>query len=482
MKRLIIVVIVASIVGIIFSVPLLSENNASAGTIKKIQFTQTITSSDDPGQGHGNEQLAMVLSPSNGTLYDGTLTYTASQPVQVIIFHKISRADSKGQPVWTVDNNTIYAETILNSGSGGGTLDFAGSALGIHSLNSSQFTATVSLDGWIRGATPVLFQNSTSLAPLSLRLSRAEVPVDIPLHEGIYGGNPVYYIVTDSSNTDSASKLSAWQDWKVQVDPVLAQSPQKLLSKVYVFTNGIPGNGTEGFQNNVFSDIPSNSSYTPISVIVHAKWGIGRTTQILNSTKDILAANATGKLRLTTTDTVVNMPQIVWPGGQMAMRDNPKLSDQNSYLGGQILGLDNATHRSVTFVAHKGWGPDGKTVYYVVTGGTPGAPAKMMGLDNIPALSLFSSTARDLYHFTNGISGGGPFGFQEGVSSSQLGDSSYSPICKVSTVTWKDGGNATVLENMGDINYEKSIGEITVQPALVYNNNYVIDCPMIEMP
>ncbi len=483
MNRLLVAAIVAAVAGVIFSIPLLSDHLASAGTVKKIQFTQTLTSSEDPGLGHSNEQLAMILAPNNGTLYDGILTYTASEPVEIVVLHKIDKSDSKGQPVWTVDNSTIYARTILNSGSTGGTLDFAGSAIGIHSTNSSQFTATISVDGWIRGAMPELFQNATKMISVNnLKLSRAEIPVKIPLHEGFYNGKQVYYIITDSSNSDAANQISSKQNWKVEVAPLLAKSPQKLLSKVYVFTNGISGNGTEGYQNDVFSDTPSNKNYTPINVVVHVKWGVGRTAQVLNSTQDILAANATGKLTLSATDTIMNMPQIIWPDGQLSVRNNMELSDQTSYIGGQILDIDNAIHKYVTFVAHRGWGPDGKTIYYIVTSGTPEGPAKMMGLMNTPALALFSSTARDLYHFSNGISGGGPFGFQEGISGSQLGDSSYSPICKISLVTWGDSKSATLLENIDDINFEKSQGRITVQPALVYSNNYIIDCPIIEIP
>ncbi|MGI0046799.1 MAG: DUF7482 domain-containing protein [Nitrosotalea sp.] len=482
MNRFLIAVIIAAVAGVIFSIPLISDHLASAGTVKKIQFTQTLTSSQDPGQGHSSEQLVMILAPNNGTLYDGTLTYTASEPVQIVILHKIDQSDSKGQPVWTVDNNTIYAETILNSDSNGGTLDFAGSAIGLHSTNSSQFTATATVDGWIRGATPELFQNNTQMISVNnLKLSRAEIPVNIPLHEGFFNGKPIYYIITDSSDSTEASVISSKQNWKVQESPPLAQAPEKLLGKVYVFTNGISGNGTKGFQNEVFSDTPSDSNYTPISLIVQATWTAGRTPQVLNSTQDILNANATSKLTLTTTNTAMNMPQVVWPSGQMSIRDNKELSDQTAYAKGQVLNIDTV-NKFVTFVAHRGWGPDGKTIYYIITSGTPEGPAKMMGLMNTPALSLFSPISRDLYHFSNGINGGGPFGFQEGISGAQLGDISYSPICKVSMITWEDPTNARLLENINDINFEKSQGRITVQPALVYNNNYMIDCPIIEIP
>ena len=482
MNRLVAVVIIAAVAGVIFSIPLLSEHLASAGAVKKIQFTQTVTSSPDPGLGHGSEQLAMILAPNNGTIYSGTLTYTASEPVQIVVLHQIDKSDSKGQPVWTVDNNTIYAETIIDSDSNGGTLDFAGSAIGLHSTNSSQFTVTASIDGWIRGTTPVLFENATQIMPINgLKLSRAEIPVQIPLREGLFEGKPVYYIVTDSSDSAEASQLSSKQNWTVQSSPLLAQAPEKLLGRVYVFTNGMPGNGTDGFQDDVLSEIPSNNTYTPINLVVHATWIAGRTPLVLNSTQEILSENATGKLTLTTTNTVMNMPEIVWPGGQMTVRDDQELSDQLTYTGGQVIKIDT-TNNLVTFVAHRGWGPDGKTVYYIVTSGTPAGPAKMMGVVNTPSLSMLFQVGRDLYHFSNGINGGGPFGFQEGISGSQPGDASYSPICNVSIIAWNDPADARLLENIDDINFEKSQGRITIQTALAYNDNYTLDCPIVEIP
>lgn len=480
MNRLLIAVIVAAVAGTVFAIPIMSEHWAAAGTIRKIQFTQTFTSVEDPGIGHSSEQLAMVLGPNNGTIYSGTLTYTASEPVQIVVFHKIDKSDSRGQPVWTIDNNTIYAETVISPGTDGGTLDFAGSALGIHSTNSSQFTATVTIDGWIRGATPAFLQNATTIAPVStLRLSREEVPVTIQLHEGFYGGRPLYYIMTDSSDGQYAAQLSR-QGWHLQVSTILAHTPQNLLNRMYVFTNGVPGTGIEGFQNEVFSSIPSSRNFTPLTLVVHARWVSGMSRQVLNSTKEILAANGTGKIALTNTGTVLNIPQVTWPGGQMASRNGTVLSDGTSYTGGQVIAIDNSTE-TVTFVAHRGWGPDGRTAYYILTGGTPQGPARLMGLPDMPSLSAFAPYARDLYLFTNGIRGGGAFGYQEGISAAQPGDSSYSPVCKVSLAAWNDGRKATLLENLGDIDFEKSQGLLSVRPGMVYGSNYMLDCPIIEI-
>jgi hypothetical protein len=67
-----------------------SDQLVDAGSRKKIHFTQTVTSSQDPGQGHENHQLAFILSPNEGTLYDGSMTFTSSEPVQIVVLHEVN--------------------------------------------------------------------------------------------------------------------------------------------------------------------------------------------------------------------------------------------------------------------------------------------------------------------------------------------------------------------------------------------------------
>ena len=113
MKKLpALLIIVIFVVGIIF-VSSSSDQLVDAGSRKKIHFTQTITSSQDPGQGHENHQLSLILSPNEGTIYDGSMTFTSSVPVQIVVLHEISSQESKGQPTWTVDGKTVYVQLIL---------------------------------------------------------------------------------------------------------------------------------------------------------------------------------------------------------------------------------------------------------------------------------------------------------------------------------------------------------------------------------
>jgi len=480
MNKYILLIAIFAVSAVILSIPLLSNQYANAGMIKKIQFTQTLTSSQDLGQGHDSEQMAIILSPNNGTLYSGSLTYTASEPVQVIILHQIDKADAKGQPTWTVDGNTIFAETVVDLGTNAGSYDFTGAAVGLHSTNSVAFTTTISVDGWIRGQTPEAMQHYTNSAitQSSLKLSSASVTAKIPLHLGFFNTSPVYYIITDTNDKKSVTLISEKQKWKVGNSPTLSNLPKESLGKVYLFDNGVMGNGTNGFQNDVFSSTPAQDKYTPLRSVIHVIWNADNATEILDSEKKILDANMTGKVKLTDIGVIINMPQIMWPGGQMSVRGDKNL-EQKPFEGGQILDI-NTNNMVVTFIAHRSWGPDGKTIYYIVTDATPEGPAKMMGITNTPSLTSLNSTFIDFFQFTNGIIGSGPFGFQPGISGASPGYDTYGPLCKISLVSWNNPAQAKLLENMEDINTKKSTGDITVQPAKVLDTDYILNCPFID--
>ncbi len=479
MNKYFIIIIIFVVSGAILSIPLFADQFANAKTLKKIQFTQTVTSSQDPSQGHGGEQLAMILPPSNGTLYHGSMTYAANEPVQIVILHEIDKSEAKGQPIWTVDGNTFFAETLVDPGTNAGSYDFTGAAVALHSPNSTAFTATISVDGWIRGQSPLTQYTETSVIEPSAKLSSTNVPAKIPLHQGFFDSNPVYYIITDSNDKQTAYSISQNQKWKVELAPALSNIPNQALAYVYIFTNGINGNGTDGFQNNVFSNSAAQKDYSPIRTIINVSWNIGRTPEILDSMKKILDANMTGKVRLTSSSAIMNMPQIIWPDGKMSIRENNTITDQTSYTGGQILNVDTGK-MTVTFVAHRGWGPDGKTIYHIITDASSQGPANMMGVTYASSLVTYSSGTIGLLNFVNGLKGSGPFGFQEGISEAVPGNSAYSPLSKISLVTWNDPTQAMILENMVDIGTMKSAGKITIVTARVLDSDYVIDSPVVN--
>lgn len=316
-----------------------------------------------------------------------------------------------------------------------------------------------------------------------LKLSRASVPATIPMHKGWFDGKPVYYIITDSSDKKHADDISKAQKWKVELAPPLAKTPKGSLDAVYVFTNGKKGSGMHGFQDEVFTSTPAQTDkYTAVRSHIHVTWKDASKATVLDSVKKIQDAQKKGLVTLQTLDKVVlNMPQIAWPGGQMELRADKTISDDMPYVGGQVTNIDTKKMQ-VTFVAHRGWGPDGRTIYYIVTDATPSDPAKMMGVLNAPTLapSLKSPAAVDLFQFMNGIKGSGPMGFQAGIAASAPGDSNYSPLWRISMIGWKDQSKATILETTNDINALKSSGLIDVSLARPMDSDHVVNCPFIN--
>lgn len=315
-----------------------------------------------------------------------------------------------------------------------------------------------------------------------LKLSRASVPADIPLHMGYYDGDKVYFIITDASEPKHADVISKQQGWKVELAPPLTSTPKDALSTAYMFTNGVQGDGIHGFQSEILTSTPAQLElYSALTAHVHVTWNEGYDAELFTSESDVLAAEQEGKITLTELPVVLNMPQIVWPDGQMKVKEDKTLSDSTKYGDAQILDI-NLDEMTVTFVAHRGWGPDGRTIYYIVTDATPVGPTKMMGVSFSPKLAstLISPSAVDLFQFKNGIQGTGPLGFQAGIGAAGLNDENYSPLWRIFMIKWNDPEQAVVLENVSDINYYKSIGMIDVNLARPMDSDHIVNCPFID--
>jgi len=315
-----------------------------------------------------------------------------------------------------------------------------------------------------------------------LRLSRANISTEIPMHQGYYNGGKVYFIITDSSDPTHAEIITKNQDWKVELAPLLANAPVEVLSKTYMFTNGIDGDGVHGFQGEVFTSTPAQPDiYSALTSHVHVTWNEGKQPRVLNSEKMIMDAANNGEITLTDLKVVLNMPQIVWPGGQMMVKEDKTLTDETPYVGGQVLDI-NTEEKTVTFIAHRGWGPDGRTIYYIVTDATPSGPAEMMGVTNVPVLSnlIANSAAVDLYQFKNGIAGSGPLGFQAGIAAGAPGDANYSPMWRIFIIGWNNPANSQLLENLDDINAYKEAGLIDVGIARPMDSDHIVNCPFID--
>jgi hypothetical protein len=312
-----------------------------------------------------------------------------------------------------------------------------------------------------------------------LKLSQANVAIDIPMMKGYENGHEIFFVATDASDNQTASAITNQTGFKVNVAPVLAKTPESARNQAYGFTNGIPGNGPFGFQLPVVAAKPGDQAYSPLWQLNLVEWNQGVNPKELKSVQEITAAQRNGSLTVTKTDTIVNHPAIKWEGGSLLIKQDKNITDDTPYMEGQVLNIDTS-EMTVTFVAHRGWGPDGKTIYYIVTDATPEMPANMMGVPFVLADEMIATTpvAVDLLQFGKGIRGSGPMGFQSGIGGANPDDANYSPMWRISFIEWKDPSKARILENIHDVAAMQAARLITVVPAM--GGKHVVNCPFFE--
>src|SRR5919197_4739556 len=314
----------------------------------------------------------------------------------------------------------------------------------------------------------------------ALKLSSASVPINVPLEKGYENGSDFFFIATDVSDEQTAKMLTNKTGFKVNFAPLLAKTPEDARSQAYIFENGITGKDPLGFQPALGSAKPGDEVYSPLHQINFVKWTDQSAAKELKSVDEIMEHKNMGHLTVTQTDVIANHPAINWDGGSLKIReDRNNITADSPYVGGQVLNI-NTENMTVTMVAHRGWGPDGRTIYYIVTDTNPDMPATMMRTVFAPIDEKLAATpvAVDLNQFMNGIKGSGPMGFQAGIGGANPTDTNYSPMWKISFITWNDPTHARILETKADINKMLTDGSITLEPAI--GGKHVVNCPFFD--
>ena len=152
----------------------------------------------------------------------------------------------------------------------------------------------------------------TACAPQQSGPAKAELPAGKAYAEG----KEIYFVHTEASDAGVAEKLTGMMKSPVIFVPSLASVPEVSLANVYVFTNGIPGPGPLGFQLDVFDNPPGAVEYTPLRYLNHITWIDETKARELKSAADVLDAEAAGELAIEQPGVVINMPFVVWDGGQ----------------------------------------------------------------------------------------------------------------------------------------------------------------------
>jgi hypothetical protein len=158
----------------------------------------------------------------------------------------------------------------------------------------------------------ILLVTLSACAPQQSGPAKAELPAGKAYAEG----KEIYFIHTEASDSGVAEKLTGMMKSPVILVPSLANVPDESLANVYVFTNGVAGSGPFGFQPDVFDNPPGTDGYSPLRRLNVIAWVDETKARELKSAADILAAETAGELTIEQPGVVINMPFVVWDGGQ----------------------------------------------------------------------------------------------------------------------------------------------------------------------
>ena len=144
----------------------------------------TVASGQDPLPGHESHEIAFVLPPrSDGGVYSGVLTYTASKPVEVVVLHNYDPQNSTAVPEAygteltspLPDGTGNIAITLFQppyeAGINSASVPFTGNALALHTLEDDPFIATYTVNAFAT-------QPEDANAPLEFTSAEGEVEED----------------------------------------------------------------------------------------------------------------------------------------------------------------------------------------------------------------------------------------------------------------------------------------------------------------
>lgn len=125
---------------------------------------------------------------------------------------------------------------------------------------------------------------------------------------------------------------------------------------------------------------------------------------------------------------------------------------------------------------------EGKEIYFVHTEASDaGVAEKLTNMMKSPVI-LVPSLAKvpdeslaNVYVFTNGLVGSGPFGFQSDVFDNPPGTDGYSPLRRLNVIAWADETKARELKFAAEVLDAEAAGELTIeQPGVVINMPFVV--------
>jgi hypothetical protein len=183
------------------------------------------------------------------------------------------------------------------------------------------------------------------------------------------------------------------------------------VAPIWVFTNGASG------QRNIIDVAPGDRGYSPLWQVTMVTWQDGSDSRVLRSAAAVRRAAAEGELTLRRTSTVVNCPVV-------GFRQRETLG----HFRGQLIAY----------------------------------------LDLGPVKLRAGNKVAPIWVFTNGAAE------QHNVIDVVPGQRAYTPLWRVTMVTWRSGASARVLSSAAAIRSAVAAGDLTLRQTAT-----VVNCPVI---
>lgn len=188
-------------------------------------------------------------------------------------------------------------------------------------------------------------------------------------------------------------------------------APGNKVAPIWVFTNGASS------QRNVIDVAPGERAYTPLWRVTMVTWSNGATPRVLRSAAAVRRAAVAGEVTLKRTATVVNCPVV-------------------GFSQRQTVGHFR-----------------GRLIAYLDLG-----PVKLRPGNKVAPIWAFTNGAPD----------------QHNVIDVVPGQAGYTPLWRVTMVSWKAGGTARVLNSAAAIRAAAAAGDVTLRQT-----STVVNCPVV---
>lgn len=150
----------------------------------------------------------------------------------------------------------------------------------------------------------------------------------------------------------------------------------------------------------------------------------------------------------------------------------PTATSMDSMSG---MGSDRSTTDFAPLV--RGFYEGGEVLFIHTEASDPDVATMLTEMMNGPLVVLVPELAEvpkpllaNVYVFTNGLEGGGPFGFQADIFDAVPGDEGYRPLRAVNLVEWREEVEARELRFVSELKAAEEKGEVTItQPGIVVN-------------